>query len=50
MRIGIAYDTKDMYSVPEIYNNFADEHCIRALQRELEKMVMMLPYLEMPPI
>mgnify|MGYP000490086374 CR=1 FL=1 len=37
MRIGIAYDTKDMYSVPEIYNDFADEHCIRALQRELEK-------------
>lgn len=38
MRIGIAYDTKDMYSVPEIYNDFADEHCIRALQRELEKI------------
>lgn len=35
MRIGIAYDTKDMYSVPEIYNDFADEHCNENLKKWL---------------
>ena len=38
MKIGIAYDTKDMYNAAEIYNDFADKQSIQALQRELEKI------------
>lgn len=39
MRIGIAYDTKDMYDMKnEIYNDFADMQSILSLKRELEKM------------
>ena len=39
MRIGIAYDTKDMYSISrDIHNDFADKQSILALQNELEKV------------
>lgn len=38
MKIGIAYDTKDMYNAGEIYNDFADKQSILALRRELEKI------------
>ena len=38
MKIGIAYDTKDMYDASEIYNDFADKQSIRSLQKEIEKI------------
>lgn len=39
MRIGIAYDTKDMYDTKgEIYNDFADKQSILSLKKELEKL------------
>lgn len=39
MRIGIAYDTKDMYNISkEIYNDFADKQSILSLQNELQKV------------
>lgn len=38
MRIGIAYDTKDMYNTSkEIYNDFADKQSILALKTELQR-------------
>lgn len=39
MKIGIAYDTKDMYHLnDEIYNDFAEELSIISLKKELEKL------------
>lgn len=39
MKIGIAYDTKDMYKdVTKKYNDFADEKSILSLQSELKKL------------
>ena len=39
MRIGIAYDTKDMYDTAgAIYNDFADKQSIFCLKHELEKL------------
>ena len=39
MRIGIAYDTKDMYNTQnEIYNDFADIQSVLSLQKELQKI------------
>ena len=38
MKIGIAYDTKDMYNVGDMYNDFADKQSILSLKRELEKI------------
>ena len=39
MRIGITYDTKDMYGIEgEIYNDFADKQSILSLKKELEKL------------
>ncbi|MBQ3602150.1 MAG: ATP-grasp domain-containing protein [Lachnospiraceae bacterium] len=39
MRIGIAYDTKDMYNTSkDIYNDFADKQSILSLQKELQKV------------
>ncbi|MDO5556511.1 MAG: ATP-grasp domain-containing protein [Clostridia bacterium] len=39
MKIGIAYDTKDMYNISnEIYNDFADNQSILSLQNELQKV------------
>ena len=39
MKIGIAYDTKDMYNVGDMYNDFADKQSILSLKRELEKII-----------
>lgn len=39
MKIGIAYDTKDMYNLEnKIYNDFAEEQSILLLKRELENL------------
>lgn len=39
MKIGIAYDTKDMYDTERgIYNDFADKQSILSLKKELEKL------------
>ena len=39
MRIGIAYDTKDMYNLEnKIYNDFAEKQSILLLKRELEHL------------
>ena len=39
MRIGIAYDTKDMYNTAgEIYNDFADKQSIYSIKTALEKL------------
>ena len=39
MKIGIAYDTKDMYCIEgETYNDFADKQSILSLKKELEKL------------
>lgn len=39
MKIGIAYDTKDMYDCPqELYNDFAEKQSILLLQKELEQL------------
>lgn len=39
MKIGIAYDTKDMYNnIPEIYNDFADKNSILTLKKELQNI------------
>lgn len=38
MKIGIAYDTKEMYNAGKLYNDFADKHSILSLRNEFEKI------------